>query len=78
MPDDVYRNARATAAQRGTSVGALVVSCLEQLPGHPGEFGRLGSASSGPETGWPATRRMIVRLADTDVLRYPLSREPLR
>jgi hypothetical protein len=41
MPDDVYRNARATAAQRGTSVGALVVSCLEQLPGHPGEFGRL-------------------------------------
>jgi hypothetical protein len=29
VPDDVYRNARVNAAQRDTSVSALVVAYLE-------------------------------------------------
>ncbi|MDQ2876362.1 MAG: hypothetical protein M3Y33_16805 [Actinomycetota bacterium] len=41
VPDDVYRNARVTAAQRDTSVSALVVAYLEQLSGRMDEFGRL-------------------------------------
>jgi hypothetical protein len=41
VPDDVYRNARVTAAQRDTSVSALVVTYLEQLSGWMQEFGRL-------------------------------------
>ncbi len=41
VPDDVYRNARVTAAQRDTSVSALVVAYLEQLSGRIDEFARL-------------------------------------
>jgi hypothetical protein len=41
VPDDVYRNARVAAAQRDTSVSALVVEYLEQLSGRMEEFGRL-------------------------------------
>jgi hypothetical protein len=41
VPDDVYRNARVTAAQRDTSVSALVVAYLEQLSGRAAEFDRL-------------------------------------
>ena len=41
VPDDVYRNARITAAQRDTSVSALVVAYLEQLSGWMNEFARL-------------------------------------
>ena len=41
VPDDVYRNARIVAAQRDTSVSALVVAFLEQLSGRMDEFGRL-------------------------------------
>ncbi len=41
VPDDVYRNARVTAAQRDTSVSALVVAYLEQLSGRMDEFARL-------------------------------------
>jgi hypothetical protein len=41
VPDDVYRNARVTAAQRDTSVSALVVAYLERLSGWMDEFGRL-------------------------------------
>ena len=41
VPDDVYRNARVTAAQRDTSVSALVVAYLEQLSGRINEFTRL-------------------------------------
>jgi hypothetical protein len=33
VPDDVYRNARVAAAQRDTSVSALVVAYLERLSG---------------------------------------------
>jgi hypothetical protein len=41
VPDDVYRNARVAAAQRDTSVSALVVAYLEQLSGRMDEFARL-------------------------------------
>jgi hypothetical protein len=41
VPDDVYRNARVTAAQRDTSVSALVVAYLEHLSGRADEFARL-------------------------------------
>ena len=41
VPDDVYRNARVAAAQRDTSVSALVVAYLEQLAGRMDEFARL-------------------------------------
>lgn len=41
IPDEVYRAARVAAAQRDTSVSALVVAFLEQLSGRAGEFARL-------------------------------------
>jgi hypothetical protein len=41
VPDDVYRNARVTAARRDTSVSALVVAYLERLSGRADEFTRL-------------------------------------
>jgi hypothetical protein len=41
VPDHVYRNARVAAAQRDTSVSALVVAYLEQLSGWTDEFARL-------------------------------------
>ena len=41
VPDDVYRNARVAAAQRDTSVSALVAAYLEQLSGRMDEFARL-------------------------------------
>jgi hypothetical protein len=41
VPDDVYRNARIAAAQRDTSVSALVVAYLTQLSGQMDEFARL-------------------------------------
>jgi hypothetical protein len=41
VPDDVYRHARIAAAQRDTSVSALVVAYLEQLSGRMDEFARL-------------------------------------
>ncbi len=41
VPDDVYRNARIAAAQRDTSVSALVVAYLKQLSERMNEFARL-------------------------------------
>ena len=41
VPDDVYRNARIAAAQRDTSVSALVVAYLDRLSGWKEEFARL-------------------------------------
>jgi hypothetical protein len=41
VPDHVYRDARVAAAQRDTSVSALVVGYLEQLSGRVDEFARL-------------------------------------
>jgi predicted CopG family antitoxin len=41
VPDNVYRNARVAAAERDTSVSALVVEYLERLSGQMEQFGRL-------------------------------------
>jgi uncharacterized protein DUF6364 len=41
VPDDVYRNARVVAAQRDTSLSALVAAYLERLSGRMEEFARL-------------------------------------
>ena len=41
VPDEVYRDARIAAAERDTSVSALVVAYLEQLSGRIDEFARL-------------------------------------
>ena len=41
VPDDVYRNARIRAAERGTSVSALVGEYLRALSGRGAEFSRL-------------------------------------
>lgn len=41
VPDDVYRDARVAAAQRDTSLSALVVTYLERLSGRMEEFARL-------------------------------------
>ena len=41
VPDHVYRNARVAAAQRDTSVSALVVAYLERLSGWKEESARL-------------------------------------
>ena len=41
VPYQVYRNARVAAAQRDTSVSALVVAYLERLSGWMEEFTRL-------------------------------------
>ena len=41
VPDDVYRNARIRAAERGTSVSALVGEYLRSLSGRGAEFSRL-------------------------------------
>jgi hypothetical protein len=43
VPDQVYHDARVAAAQRDTSVSALVVAYLEQLSGRMGEFARLAA-----------------------------------
>ncbi len=41
IPDDVYRQARIEAAQRGVSVSALVAGYLTSLAGREAEFTRL-------------------------------------
>jgi plasmid stability protein len=41
VPDDVYRNARIRAAERGTSVSALVGDYLRSLSDRQAEFSRL-------------------------------------
>jgi plasmid stability protein len=41
VPDDVYRNARIRAAERGTSVSALVAGYLRSLSLREAEFSRL-------------------------------------
>jgi hypothetical protein len=41
VPDEVYRDARVVAAQRDTSVSALVVAYLKRLSGRMDEFARL-------------------------------------
>lgn len=41
IPDDVYRTARIRAAERGSSVSALVAEYLQSLAGGETEFARL-------------------------------------
>ena len=41
VPDEVYHDARIAAAQRDTSVSALVVAYLQRLSGWMEEFARL-------------------------------------
>jgi plasmid stability protein len=41
VPDDVYRDARIRAAERGTSVSALVAGYLRSLSENDSEFVRL-------------------------------------
>jgi hypothetical protein len=41
VPDDVYRDARVAAAQRGTSVSAMVADYLRSLEQREAEFARL-------------------------------------
>ena len=41
VPDDVYRNARIRAAERGSSVSALVADYLQSLSDSGAEFARL-------------------------------------
>ena len=41
VPDDVYRAARARAAERGISVSALVGDYLRSLSVEPSQFARL-------------------------------------
>jgi plasmid stability protein len=41
VPDDVYRSARIRAAERGSSVSALVAEFLRSLSGSGDEFARL-------------------------------------
>ena len=85
VPDDVYRSARVAAAQRDTSVSALVVAYLERLSGRMEEFTRLEalqgrcrprSASSARLTGSAAKKSTTVRFIDTNVLLYAISRDP--
>lgn len=41
VPDDIYRQARIRAAERGTSVSALVGEYLRSLSAQEAEFARL-------------------------------------
>lgn len=41
VPEDVYRSARIRAAERGSSVSALVAEFLRSLSGSGDEFARL-------------------------------------
>jgi len=43
VPGDVYRSARIQAAERGSSVSALVAEYLRSLSGGQAEFARLES-----------------------------------
>jgi plasmid stability protein len=43
VPDDVYRAARIKAAERDTSVSALVADYLRSLAGQEQEFARLAA-----------------------------------
>lgn len=41
VPDDVYRSARIRAAERGSSVSAIVTEFLRSMSGGGAEFARL-------------------------------------
>ena len=85
VPDDVYRNARIRAAERGTPVSALVGEYLRSLSGRgrssPGSRRSRGrpsarSSDSGRGTASIVTNSTTVRFVDTNVLLYAISRDP--
>jgi plasmid stability protein len=43
IPDEIYREARIRAAERGSSVSALVANYLRSLSDEGGEFARLAA-----------------------------------
>ncbi len=47
VPDDVYRTARIRAAERGSSVSALVAEYLRSLSEQEAEFARLEAQQRG-------------------------------
>ena len=61
VPDDVYRAARIRAAERGSSVSALVAAYLRSLAGGEAEFARL-------ETQQRRIQRQIKRFRAVDRL----------
>jgi plasmid stability protein len=61
VPDDVYRAARIRAAERGTSVSAIVADYLRSLGGENATFARL-------EAQQHAIQREIVRFRAGDRL----------
>jgi plasmid stability protein len=64
VPDEVYRAARVRAAERGSSVSALVADYLYSLSEREAEFSRL-----------EAQQRQIQRQIDRFSARHRLDRE---
>jgi plasmid stability protein len=62
VPDDVYRSARIRAAERGSSVSAIVTEYLRSLSGGDTEFARL-------EAQQRRIQRQIKRFSAADRLR---------
>ncbi|HVA42904.1 MAG TPA: hypothetical protein VNF50_05425 [Acidimicrobiales bacterium] len=56
VPEDVYRAARIRAAERDTSVSALVAAYLRSLAGAPSEFSRLEAQQQEIQSGIRAFR----------------------
>ena len=56
VPEDVYRTARIRAAERDTSVSALVAEYLRSLAGAPSEFSRLEAQQREIQSGIGAFR----------------------
>lgn len=56
VPEDVYREARIRAAERDTSVSALVAEYLRSLAGRASEFSRLEEQQRDIQAGISAFR----------------------
>lgn len=61
VPDDVYRAARIRAAERGSSVSAIVAEYLHSLSSTDAEFARLETQQAG-------IQRQITRFRAVDRL----------
>jgi plasmid stability protein len=59
VPDNVYRNARIRAAERGTSVSALVAGYLRSLSGRQAEFSRLEAQQKQIQSPWGVRSRLV-------------------
>ncbi len=86
VPDDVYRSARIRAAERGSSVSALVGEYLRSLPEREAEFSRLEAQQqhvqeeirrfSGRDRLGRDELHTHARFVDMNVLLYAISRDP--